>query len=83
MTLGEIFILVLEAADADGDPLLTFDVPNIPPNAMFNSNGNVLYFTWNVTSADEVFFLFPYYFQNRSFSIFIFIFKYTNLVVAD
>ena len=53
VTLGETFVLRLDATDADGDPL-TFDVPNLPPNAMFNSTGNILYFSWNVTSADEV-----------------------------
>ena len=53
VTLGETFVLRLDATDADGDPL-TFDVPNLPPNAMFNSTGNILYFSWNVISADEV-----------------------------
>ena len=53
VTLGETFVLRLDATDADGDPL-TFDVPNLPPGATFNSTDNILYFSWNVISADEV-----------------------------
>ena len=51
--LGETFTLALEAADADGDEM-RFDIPSIPSGASFNSSGNVLFFTWNVESADEV-----------------------------
>jgi hypothetical protein len=53
IVLGETFTLALEAADADGDEM-RFDIPSIPPGASFNSSGNVLFFTWNVESADEV-----------------------------
>ena len=53
VTLGETFVLRLDATDADGDEL-TFDVPNIPPGATFNSSGNTMYFIWPVNSSDEV-----------------------------
>ena len=53
VTLGETFTLTLDAADAD-DEELTFDVPNIPPGASFNSSDNTLYFSWPVNSTDEV-----------------------------
>ena len=53
VTLGETFVLELEATDADDDAL-TFDVPVIPPGATFNSTGNRLFFIWNVESPEEV-----------------------------
>ena len=53
VTLGETFTLTLDATDAD-DEELTFDVPNIPPGASFNSSDNTLYFSWPVNSTDEV-----------------------------
>ena len=52
VTLGQRFVLSLEATDADDDEL-TFDVPNIPPDASFNSTGNFLYFIWYVNSTEE------------------------------
>ena len=55
VTLGETFVLTLEATDADEDAL-TFDVPVIPPGASFNFTGNRMFFRWNVESAEEVVF---------------------------
>jgi hypothetical protein len=59
VTLNETFELVLEATDADGDEL-TFDVPNIPPGAVFNFSGNILSFRWHVNSGDEVLIIHSY-----------------------
>ena len=54
VTLGETFILELEADDPDDDDL-TFEAPILPPGANFTvTSGNRLIFYWPVQSAESV-----------------------------
>ena len=51
MTLRETFIINITAQDSD---TVTFQVVNMPDSAMMNQSGNVLRFTWPVTSSRKV-----------------------------
>ncbi len=50
-TLHETVELDITAVDND---TITFRVINQPAGATVNQSGNVLYFTWNVTSSQKV-----------------------------
>jgi len=51
VTLYEILHLNISAEDNDA---ITFQVINKPPDATKIQTGNVLYFSWNVTSTQKV-----------------------------
>ena len=51
VTLHETAKLNITAVDND---TITFRVINKPAEATVNQSGNVLYFTWNVTSSQKV-----------------------------
>ena len=51
VTLDETLQLSITAED---DDTITFQVINKPPDATENQSGNVLYFSWNVTSTQKV-----------------------------
>ena len=53
VTLGETFRLALQAEDPNDDAIF-FEVPNLPSGANFTTTADTLYFSWTVTSADEV-----------------------------
>ena len=49
--LNETVQLTITAED---DGMITFQVINEPAGATVNQSGNVLYFTWQVTSSQKV-----------------------------
>ena len=51
VTLNEIVQLDIAAEDND---TITFEVINTPAGATVNQTGNVLHFTWPVTSSQKV-----------------------------
>ena len=51
VTLHETVELIITAVDND---TVKFRVINEPPKATVDQRGNMLYFTWNVTSSQKV-----------------------------
>ena len=74
--LGQIVFVNVTATDNNS---FTFDVLNKPPGANFNGAGDLLNFTWNVTSSERVKIYFTVYrrssFECQFFNCFAVIFR--------